>query len=47
VDAQGRPQSETTRLAANVLLWENNRLTLRLEGALSRDQAVEIAVSTH
>jgi hypothetical protein len=47
MDRQGRPQSETTRLAANVLLWENNRLTLRLEGQLARDQAVEIAASTH
>ena len=46
VDMQGRPQSETTRLSANVLLWENNRLTLRLEGALTRDQAVQIALST-
>lgn len=47
VDARGRPQSETTRLAANVLLWENNRLTLRLEGQLARDHAVAIAASTH
>jgi hypothetical protein len=47
VDTQGRPRSETTRLAANVLLWEHNGLTLRLEGELARDQAVEIAASIH
>jgi hypothetical protein len=46
VDAQGRSQSATTRLAANVLLWENNRLTLRLESTLTRDAAVQIASST-
>lgn len=46
VDAQGRPQSETTRVAGNVLLWENGGLTLRLEGPLTRDEALGIATST-
>jgi hypothetical protein len=45
-DAQGQIQSETTRLARNVLLWEAGPVTLRLESALDRDTAVAIATST-
>ena len=45
-DAQGRVQSETTRLAANVLVWQDGPLTLRLECALDKDSAVAIAAST-
>jgi len=41
VELQGLP-----RLAGNTLLWEQDGLTLRLEGRLSRDQALEIARST-
>ncbi len=44
-DAQGRMQTETTRLAANVLLWEDGPVTLRLESALSKDAALAIATS--
>ena len=33
------------RLAANVLLWEQDGLTLRLEGAFSKEQALLIAES--
>jgi hypothetical protein len=45
VDAQGMFDDENIRLAGNVLLWERGRLTLRLEGDLSRADAVEIARS--
>ena len=45
VDAQGVFDDENVRLAGNVLLWERGQLTLRLEGDLSRAEAVEIARS--
>jgi hypothetical protein len=45
VDAQGNFDDENIRLAGNVLLWERGQLTLRLEGKLSRAEAVEIARS--
>ena len=45
VNARGQVQSETTRLAANVLLWEHGTLTLRLESALPKDGALAIAAS--
>jgi hypothetical protein len=45
VDATGNFDDENVRLAGNVLLWERGRLTLRLEGDLSRADAVEIARS--
>ena len=45
-DATGHAEMETTRLAANVLLWEDGLLTLRLESALDRDAALSIASST-
>lgn len=44
-DAGGQFREEPVRLAANVLLWEQNGLLVRLEGGLSRDQALEIAAS--
>ena len=31
------------RLSGNVLLWEQNGLTLRLEGRLTKEQALDIA----
>ncbi|MFN2469861.1 MAG: hypothetical protein ABR583_02520 [Gaiellaceae bacterium] len=34
---------ETARLANKVLLWERDGLTFRLEGALTKEQAVEVA----
>jgi hypothetical protein len=46
LDEDGQFRQETVRLVGNVLLWERGRLTLRLEGALSRDEALEIARST-
>lgn len=44
-DQLGRQTDERFRLAANVLLWEQDGLTLRLEGALSREQVLRIAAS--
>jgi hypothetical protein len=38
-------REERYRLAANVLLWEEDGLTLRLESALSQDAALAIAES--
>jgi hypothetical protein len=45
LDRNGQFQQESVRLAGNVLLWERRPLTLRLEGDLSRDEALEIARS--
>src|SRR5438270_4284714 len=44
-DARGQILPESTRLAANVLLWEHGELTLRVESALPRDTALAIAAS--
>jgi hypothetical protein len=46
-DANGQINQDRARLAANVLLWEQNGLLMRLEGTLSRDQALQIAASVH
>jgi Domain of unknown function (DUF4367) len=45
LDEYDLPVQETLRLARNTLLWEEDGRTLRLEGDLSREQAVEIAES--
>ncbi len=45
VDEYGVPVVETIRLARDVLLWEEGGRTLRLEGDLTLDGAVEIAES--
>ena len=44
-DSRGNVIAERVRLAANVLLWERDGLTLRLETALDRDAAVAIGRS--
>jgi RNA polymerase sigma factor (sigma-70 family) len=44
-DQSGRQSDERFRLAAHVLLWEQDGLTLRLEGAFSKEQALRIAAS--
>jgi hypothetical protein len=47
-DRAGAIADERVRLAGNVLLWEQDGLTLRLEGAagaLSKEQALHIAAS--
>jgi hypothetical protein len=44
-DTRGQQLSENTRLASNVLLWEQGPLTLRLESSLPKDAALSIAAS--
>jgi hypothetical protein len=44
-DRAGRTTDETIRLAGNVLLWEQGALTVRLEAALSKDEALRVAQS--
>jgi hypothetical protein len=38
-----RSESATTRLAGNVLLWESRGRTYRIEGKLSREEAIDLA----
>jgi hypothetical protein len=45
LDENGVYQEETLRLVGNVLLWERPPLTLRLEGDIPRDVALQIARS--
>lgn len=42
-DAQGRFVQDRSRLAGNTLIWEQGDITVRLESALSRDEAVRLA----
>jgi hypothetical protein len=44
-DEAGQARQEAIRLAGNVLLWEQGDLTLRLEGAMSKDEALRIAAT--
>ena len=44
-DTRGQQLSESTRLASNVLLWEQGPLTLRLESSLPKDAALSVAAS--
>ncbi len=44
-DPSGRFSQETLRLAGNTLLWEKDGVTLRIESALSKDEAIRIAES--
>ena len=44
-DARGNLREEQTRLAGNTLIWQRGDLTLRLEGQLSREEALRIAGS--
>ena len=44
-DRSGNPVDEQVRLAGNVLLWERGDLTLRLEGAPTKAEALRIAAS--
>jgi hypothetical protein len=39
----GEPIRDVVRLAANVLVWERGRLTLRIEGAITKERALELA----
>ena len=45
MDEQGFIADEPTYLAGNTLLWNRGDLLLRLEGDLSRDEALELARS--
>jgi hypothetical protein len=47
LDGGGQVQMETTRLAGGVLLWEQADMTLRLESALPKEAALQIAASVH
>jgi hypothetical protein len=44
-DAAGNLRDEQTRLAGNTLIWQRGDLTLRLEGELSKEEAIRIAES--
>lgn len=43
VDRDGQVQDETVRLAARTLLFQRGEVTIRLEGAQTRDEAVSLA----
>jgi hypothetical protein len=43
VDRDGNWQSESARLSGSTLIWQDGRLTMRLEGTFTRDEAVAIA----
>jgi len=45
LDRNGNEVPETSRLAGSTLLWERGDLTLRLEGQVSREEALRIAGS--
>ena len=45
LDANGREVTEMTRLIGDALIWEQDGLTLRIEGAESLDGALRIAAS--
>jgi hypothetical protein len=44
-DARGTLREERTRLAGNTLIWQRGELTLRLEGQLSKEEALRVAES--
>lgn len=44
-DPSGDIREERLRLAGNVLLWEEGDITLRIEGAPTREQAIRLAES--
>ncbi|MEV0156937.1 hypothetical protein AB0H57_24850 [Micromonospora sp. NPDC050686] len=45
VDRAGTTRVETARLAASTLIWQDAGVCYRLEGELSRDEAIAIAAS--
>jgi hypothetical protein len=45
LDERGEPALETFRLAGNTLVWERGNLTLRLEGDLTKEEALAIAAA--
>lgn len=44
-DARGQVREETVRLAGNTLIWEQDGLTFRLEGAPDKETALRVAAS--
>jgi hypothetical protein len=44
-DARGAVRDERTRLAGNTLIWQRGDLTLRLEGEITKQEALAIAES--
>ena len=42
-DAAGAIQQETLRLAGNTLIWEQGDVTMRLEAAVTKDEALRLA----
>jgi hypothetical protein len=44
-DRHGRFREDTARLAGKTLLWQQGNVTLRLEGKLSKEKALQIARS--
>lgn len=46
LNASGRAIEDRVRLVGDVLLWQRGEVTLRLEGAASREAALEFAQST-
>ena len=47
LDDSGEVIEESVRLARNVLVWEANGVTFRLEGDFTRDEALNLAGSLH
>jgi hypothetical protein len=45
LDATGQVRDEQTRLAGNTLIWQRGDLTLRIEGEISRQEALALARS--
>ena len=45
LDPAGRPFEDRVRLVGDVLVWQHGEVTLRLEGAASREAALRIAES--
>jgi hypothetical protein len=44
-DERGEIRNESIRLADHTLIWEQGELTLRIEGAMSKAEALRIAAS--
>jgi hypothetical protein len=45
LNKDGTARTETARLAGHTLIWEHGGTTLRLEGDVNLERAVEIAAS--
>ncbi len=44
-DAAGNPYTATLRLATNTLIFDNNGTIVRIEGDMTKAQALQIAAS--